>query len=53
MSSRYNAIEEESIVLKAIWDLAQDCVNYSIFCKFSDPTNIALGTLTPSDEVIV
>lgn len=49
MSLRYNAIEEESIVLNAIWDLAQDCVNYSIFCKFSDPANVTLLPKTHND----
>ena len=49
MPLRYNAIEEESIVLKAVWDLVQDCVNYSIFCKFSDPTNVTLIPNTRND----
>jgi hypothetical protein len=49
LSLKYNAIEEESIVLKAIWDLAQDCVNYSIFCKFSDPANVTLLPNTHND----
>jgi hypothetical protein len=49
MPLRYNAIEEESIVLKAIWDLAQDCMNYSIFCNFSDPANVTLLPNTRND----
>jgi hypothetical protein len=46
---RYNVVEQESIVLNAIWGIAQDCVNHSIFCKFSDPVNVTLVPKTHND----
>lgn len=49
MPLKYNAIEEEAIILKAVWDLVQDAVSYSIFCKFSDPANVTLMPHTGND----
>src|SRR5262249_40555155 len=49
MPLQYNHTEEEAIVLKAVWDQIQGTVNYALFCKFSNPSDVTLMPNTGTD----
>lgn len=46
--SSYTAIEQESIILNAVWSMIDDMVNYEIFVKSDEPevSNLVFSTMT-------